>query len=59
MDRIYFFAMVCMAVSALFFNGPEQKADIETKQQRYEKASSFLQEFGYSETEIDRILKQN
>ena len=47
-----------MVIGALFFTAPEKKADIGTKQERYEKAQSFLESFGYSSKEIERILKQ-
>jgi hypothetical protein len=51
--------MILMILSALFFPEASQKADIETTQQRYDKASSFLSEFGYTKAEIKQLLNKN
>lgn len=56
MNNIYRMVMLALVLSALFFTEPAQKADIGTKQERYEKASTFLSEFGYTAQEISQIL---
>ena len=51
--------MILMVLSVMFFPERTQKADIETMQQRYDKASTFLSEFGYSKPEIEQFLNEN